>query len=295
MEYQKKYIKYKKKYHSLKKIRQEIPIKYIEFNNGEIITKNTMDDDLLNSDSEFLIGSITKIFISLLILHLHQDNLLSVTDPIDMYIKSNKLNNFSNIIIWDLLNHTSGIKHHVNFVDFDFDKFQKNNMSAKYIVNSIIKENIISPNKIYLYSNAGYYILGAIIEIVCNKIWWKTIHVYCDNLEHTDIGFPSNKLYDQDKNINPKINYTIAAISAGGMYSSINDISKYITYVINNFNENTLKLLKNMYYISYDYEKNIYILSHDGNVPGGKSIVEFIFDANWNIQKKYIKLETIIN
>jgi hypothetical protein len=37
--------------------------KYIEYKNNQIITYNNIDNDILNEYSQFLIGSITKIFI----------------------------------------------------------------------------------------------------------------------------------------------------------------------------------------------------------------------------------------
>lgn len=295
-----KYAKYKKKYIELKKLSNDnnliknSPKKYIILKNKIITSDNTIDNEILDKKSEFLIGSLTKIYISLLVLHLHQCNKLNITDCVAKYIKSNKWNNFDDITIWDLLNHRSGLKHHVNYIDFNFDEFKKGNYSAEYVVESIIKENIITSNKSYNYSNSGYYLLGRIIEIACDNIWWKVLNDTVPILKNTGIGYPNNIMYDSKEIINPTIDNTIAAISAGGMYSSIDDIVNYIDIIISKFNNNTINLLKNMYYMTQT-KNNSYQLIHNGNVSGSKSFLKIKWNNHWVMTSIMVSFETIVN
>lgn len=55
--------------------------------------ENNIDNDKLDMNSTFLIGSITKIFTIYTILILHQNNLLNMNDNIIKYVKTKKYKN----------------------------------------------------------------------------------------------------------------------------------------------------------------------------------------------------------
>ena len=79
MNYKNKYIKYKTKYLELKKMKVSNQnggqcIKKILYENGNFFVENNIDNDKLDMNSTFLIGSITKIFTIYTILILHQNN-----------------------------------------------------------------------------------------------------------------------------------------------------------------------------------------------------------------------------
>jgi hypothetical protein len=102
--YKTKYIKYTNKYSQL----GGQYTKKILYENGNFTTINNIDDDILDMNSTFLIGSVTKIFTVYTILILHQNNLLNINDNIIKYIKTkNKDNNdmFQKIKILDIINH----------------------------------------------------------------------------------------------------------------------------------------------------------------------------------------------
>jgi hypothetical protein len=92
MNYKNKYIKYKTKYLELKKMKVSNQnggqcIKKILYENGNFFVENNIDNDKLDMNSTFLIGSITKIFTIYTILILHQNNLLNINDNIIKYVK----------------------------------------------------------------------------------------------------------------------------------------------------------------------------------------------------------------
>jgi hypothetical protein len=82
-------------------------IKMVEYFNKNLYIMNNINNEILNHKSEFNIGSITKLFIIISILLLHQMNKLNINDNIFKYIKNK---NLKNIKIIDIINHKKWIK-----------------------------------------------------------------------------------------------------------------------------------------------------------------------------------------
>ncbi|HZG71477.1 MAG TPA: serine hydrolase domain-containing protein [Chondromyces sp.] len=114
---------------------------------------------LVNSENTvFNIGSIAKQFTAASILKLEEVGKLSTSDTIGKFFPSVPADK-KNITIHHLLTHTSGLKRDVieKTIYPSRDEYIKMVMSA----------NLQSkPEEKYSYSNAGYSLLGAIIEIV---------------------------------------------------------------------------------------------------------------------------------
>ena len=98
----------------------------------------------LNDSTVFAIASISKQFTSVMIMKLEEDQKLKSTDSVFHYIPEFKNGGFKNIIISQLMNHTSGV------VD------EGNGLASK-------------PGEKFHYSNKGYYYLGQIIEKASGK------------------------------------------------------------------------------------------------------------------------------
>jgi CubicO group peptidase (beta-lactamase class C family) len=103
------------------------------------------------------IGSITKQFTGAAILALSDDGRLSVSDPITKYFPDVPPDKQS-ITLHQLLTHSSGI------VDLDgigdFDPISRD----EFVRRAMQQELAFPPGEGYEYSNAGYSLLGAIIE-----------------------------------------------------------------------------------------------------------------------------------
>ena len=136
-------------------------IKMVEYFNKNLYIMNNIDDEILNHKSEFNIGSITKLFIIISILLLHQMNKLNINDNIYKYIKNK---NLKNIKIIDIINHKSGLK---NWYDIGYGGSKIKFNSSTEVYNHFINEKINTGNKnIFSYSNIGYIILGVLIETI---------------------------------------------------------------------------------------------------------------------------------
>lgn len=115
----------------------------------------------VKTDTIFDIGSLTKQFTATAILRLELDSKLQVTDPISKHLKDVPADK-RRITIHHLLTHTSGMPMDLggDYEKVSRDEFLQRAMSAK--LNSL-------PGERHAYSNAGYSILGAIVEIASGQ------------------------------------------------------------------------------------------------------------------------------
>ena len=109
-------------------------------------------------ESVFSIGSVTKQFTAAAILKLEMQGKLKVEDPIAKYLPGVP-DDKRGITIHHLLTHSSGLES-----DFagDYEAVERDDY-VKRVLGSKLRSK---PGEGYNYSNAGYSLLGAIVEIV---------------------------------------------------------------------------------------------------------------------------------
>lgn len=125
-----------------------------------------------NEKTEFLIGSITKLFTATAILKLEELGKIDLHNPISSYLKpDNDIwgGNFPSfadtVTIHDLLSFSSGIEDHrkfSSFVKFDLDIKTPSDLLQFYSDYPLR----FKPGSYYDYTGSNYNILGAIIEEV---------------------------------------------------------------------------------------------------------------------------------
>ncbi|MGF1687957.1 beta-lactamase family protein [Photobacterium japonica] len=113
----------------------------------------------INKDNLFKVGSITKQMTAVTILRLHEQGKLDIDQSVYQYFP--KLNDAKNITIAMLLNHTAGLYRDPSWREYD--QSCSSNALVKNIIN---KSRVYPPSKMFNYNNAGYYLLGEIIEQV---------------------------------------------------------------------------------------------------------------------------------
>jgi CubicO group peptidase (beta-lactamase class C family) len=119
------------------------------FSNQEKGIKNS-------AETVFDIGSLTKQFTAAAILKLEMDGKLSVHDKISRYIPDIQSDK-SNITIHHLLTHTSGLPYQIG-TDHEV-------ISRSELINRISESTLANqPGESHQFSNAGYNLLGVIIE-----------------------------------------------------------------------------------------------------------------------------------
>jgi CubicO group peptidase (beta-lactamase class C family) len=117
----------------------------------------------------FSLGSITKQFTAAAILKLEQEGRLRVTDSIGSYLP-NVPSDKRGITLHELLTHTAGLRE--DYGPSDFEPVER----AEYIARVMRAPLVTPPGTAYRYSNAGYSLLAAIIELVTGDSYERYLH-----------------------------------------------------------------------------------------------------------------------
>ena len=176
----------------------------------------------LDSNSVFAIASVSKQFTAVLVLMQEDSGKLNTEDKVSKYLTDFQGNQFKNIKIKELLNHTSGIS--------DFG-------------NGLLSE----PGKEFHYSNKGFRLLGDIIAKVSGKSYDENLK---DLFEKVGMKNSSSANLFQGKNLagaytgNSK-NFQVVedmpkrlanqsiSVPAGGILSTVNDLHRWNTALYN--------------------------------------------------------------
>lgn len=126
----------------------------------------------------FRTGSVTKMYTAALILKLVENGLIDLDDKVTTHLPAlqGKIPQVDEIIIRNLLNHTSGLSHPtddnleyqlglINNAEY-FASLTSRQRLQRYIYNEPLK---YTPGSMTQYSNAGYWLLEWIIESVTGK------------------------------------------------------------------------------------------------------------------------------
>ncbi|MGE5196698.1 MAG: serine hydrolase domain-containing protein [Anaerolineae bacterium] len=122
--------------------------------------------------TQFLIGSITKLFTAATILKLVEQGKIQETKPVAAYLPSddpiwsNQIPEWANqITIHDLLTHSSGLEDYISLPGFDhfYEKLHTTEDLIQFFASYSLK---FRPGSKFEYGGAGYNLLGAIIERV---------------------------------------------------------------------------------------------------------------------------------
>lgn len=236
------------------------------------------------------IASVSKTFVGIALLKAQELGKLHLDDPIEKYLPFKVVNpNFpeAKITIRQLANHTSSIadneyyltKNYVlrpgqdlNGMKLSFDETQVFIPSDSIVSLEVFLENVLSekgkwfqsisflPNKpgaFYEYSNVGTALAGYIIEqatgvpfpeftkehilnpLKMNHSGWKYEHIKSELL---------SRLYENPKTVLPI--YESITYPDGGLITSVNDLSKFLTELIKGYNGNGT-ILNNESYKEY--------------------------------------------
>jgi len=194
------------------------------FSNYEQQIENTLD-------TIFPIGSITKSFTATAIMDLVEQEKISINDNISLYLDG--FDDAKGVLIHHLLTHTSGLPREGKV---SFSKGIELQENVSYICDL---ELLFSPGNDFSYSNAGYILLAAIIEEVSDLSYNEYIkqNIFNSLDMATSIGGADATYMD-----NQAIGYSIIngniikediydlsiVIGSGNIYSTVNDLDKYI-------------------------------------------------------------------
>lgn len=202
-------------------------------NNSRLTYAIVKDDKtIINGDNDIYdIGSISKVFTSLLILDMNDNNMIDISETIDKYIDLPK-GDYPRVS--DLLSHRTGYHHltpiRITFWPLLFYQYKNKNVYGdaddKKVKKEIIKRRHHKSTR-YGYSDFSYAILAMIIKNVCNKPFNNVMNEYLNR-----IGLGNSCCIDEHVNRVSKKNWNWnndnPYLAAGGIASNIKDMVKFI-------------------------------------------------------------------
>ncbi len=234
------------------------------YKNGGVFcySYGTLEKGKQNLPSErtiYEIGSISKTFTGTLLAQAVKDDKVKIDDDIRNYLDGSYPNleyDGNPIKMFYLINHTSGLPfflpdnpklfENANFdiLPFTICDIQKNYSKEKFFEDlHKVKLDTIPGNKFH-YSNAGAQLLKYILEKVYDMPYDKLLNKYISkplDLKSTNSEYSKNELADLAKGYNGKgilMPYNPQSLdAAGGIYSTVSDMLKYIKFHLDETNE----------------------------------------------------------
>jgi CubicO group peptidase (beta-lactamase class C family) len=146
------------------------------------------------TDTKFRLASVSKPFCAIVVLQLVQEGKLRLEDNICDWLPNYRNDTGKKITIHHLLSHQSGIKDFTAGFNYRGSvsrlPFAKDEFIEKYCSNDLMNE----PGTIYAYCNAGYVILGRVVEKVTRKSFEQNVQerIFVP-LEMNDSGYDRNR------------------------------------------------------------------------------------------------------
>lgn len=219
----------------------QVSIAIINGDNTEYIGVIRKNDTLItinNKNSVFEIGSISKVFTSVLFSNLIHDNKISLDETLSNQFDFN-LKNVKNIQLYQLANHTSGLPR----LPENIMPLLATNQSNPYkyytpkLLESYLKDDLTlqyPTGEKNVYSNLGAGLLGYILTLKSNKAYEELLK---DNILKPLKMNQSYSLSIDNKNVVRGLNqngtpasnwdFTNVFVGAGGIKSTTNDMVKF--------------------------------------------------------------------
>lgn len=196
------------------------------------------------TDTKFIIGSMNKTFTQAVIMNLIDEGKLSYDDKLVTLLKGFTQRGVEEITVAQLVNHTSGFG---DYFSPEFENMPYKNKNIKGITELIKNLDLhFEPGTEDLYSNAGYILLGAIIEKVTGLSYADNVRKYVVdplNMSHTYLENNSTvpqKSIGYSKTIDGVIDnipFVTEPRSDGGFWSTALDV---MTFYRSFFNDTTI-------------------------------------------------------
>ena len=225
-------------------------------------------------ETEFRVGSLTKMFTSAAILHLAKDKKLSLNDPVIKYVPEFAYGDSVKII--NLLNHTSGIKGYTEGAEPS--DLNESVTRFKY------QQLAFLPGSRFEYNNFNYILLSYIAEKVSGKSFDQVIQSVLAKADMNNSGLDTKSRCSVSKArgyvINPanaewmeanEGNVAIAS-GAGALYSTTRDLYKWS--VLSSENDSLFQLavmpVQNNYGLGWMTSDAFgrKQIGHTGSIPG---------------------------
>jgi len=187
-----------------------------------------------SSETQYRIGSVTKLFTGIAVMQLQEKNQLNINEPVSKFfpkfnIKS-RFGSIDEITPRNVMTHTAGLPCDImrGFVSEQAESYMKE-------IDYLNKEyTIYAPNTVHAYSNPGYNLLGCMVEEISNTPYKDYIkqnifdvlgmnNSFFNELDATGLAVAYNRKGELANEI------PIREVPAGEIKSTVIDLSKFIT------------------------------------------------------------------
>ncbi|MCP4774175.1 MAG: beta-lactamase family protein [Planctomycetaceae bacterium] len=145
------------------------------------------------TDTKFRIASVSKQFCTMLVMQLVQEGKVKIDDTISEHLPYYREDTGGKITLHHLMSHQSGIKDFTSSFDYRGVISRLSFPPDEFIKLHCSGDLANEPGTIYSYCNAGYCILGRIIEKVTRKSFQQNLQERIfDPLGMKNSGFDSN-------------------------------------------------------------------------------------------------------
>ncbi len=209
--------------------------------NGEVIYQKTIGYSNVdkkqeaNFNTKYRIGSISKMFTTVLIFQLIEEGKLTLETRLDRYFP--QIPNAVQITIGNMLNHRSGIH---SFTDDDeYRNYMTTSKTPEEIVAIIVKSPAdFKPDEKAAYSNSNFVLLGYIVEKIEGKPYSKVLkeritskidlqNIYLGGKTSLETGECYSYSYANNWVKQPETDMSIPG-GAGAIVSTPRDLTKFI-------------------------------------------------------------------
>ncbi|SDY09755.1 CubicO group peptidase, beta-lactamase class C family [Evansella caseinilytica] len=204
----------------------------------------------IHKDTVFQVASISKSVTALGIMKLVEDGILNLDDPIEKYITRWQIpeSKYSKngVTIRRLLSHTAGLSRGGGYPGYEpVNELPSLEQSLSGIGGGSRPVELINePGTKYYYSGGGYNLLQLLIE----EVTGKEFATYMDEAVLTPLGMEDSsfkwieKLHHRtakayNTNLESLPNYLFIEKAAAGLYTTIEDLSKFVITEIDNYED----------------------------------------------------------
>jgi CubicO group peptidase (beta-lactamase class C family) len=192
------------------------------------------------TDTKFNLGSMNKMFTAVAMAQLAQQGKLNFSDPLAKHLPDYPNKEVAQkVTLHQLLTHTSGIGDYFNAKYREASKDHYRAISD-YFPLFVEQPLAFEPGKQFRYSNAGFMVLGAVVEKVAGQDYFEYVreHIY------RPAGMVNTDAYEMDRDTpNLAIGYTrqggrlknnlflhvVKGGPAGGGFSTVEDLARFAT------------------------------------------------------------------
>jgi CubicO group peptidase (beta-lactamase class C family) len=270
-------------------------------------------------DTRFRIASISKQFAGYILFTLVQEGKIHWEDKVCEYLPQFCSKEKTEVTLSNLMHHTSGLHELTALKNFDEKEFYPKDSLIQMIANTSLD---FAPGSQYAYSNSNFYIAGIIAERVCHTSYDSILmqrvlvsaHLVNTGLDHEGLVLQKRATaYMQSNNKTQVADYLNmeTPFSAGGMYSTANDLLKWSRFFQKKIaSSSSLRSLLQISMVQNDtnlYSAGWCILPneilHTGHINGFANLISIdtahqrtiIILSNSDFKKLYVLQETIVS